>query len=564
MLDSNSGFPAPPGTAVLPYEATMPAMLKYLFARNAGLECVVGGGQRLTYDEVDRESGMVALGLRRSGIGKGTKVGILLPNGPQWIVALAAVARAGAVAVGVSTFLKGPELGYVLRHADIDTLLIANGFSTYDYLARLEQAFPALRHTTGAEPLELAEAPFLRRIWTTGPVERGWLSGTFEDLKALGIKSPSLGNEFLAHMEEGVSPADLALMIYTSGSTADPKGVVHTHDTVVRHAAAVSKVVYLERGDRICAAMPFFWVGGLVATMLPAFHKGATLVCPASQSPEELASLMEREGITHLSAWGNILAAVTDHSPDSASKVERLRPMTDAQRLFFGRTPKAQIPNQLGMTESFGHHSSEPSNTVLEPGQAGSFGRAMPGVERKIVDPETGDRMPESEIGELCVRGYSVMAGLYKIERWRTFDADGWYHTGDRCSIDVDGHLYFHGRYGEMIKTSGANVSPAEVENVFRTFPEVVDVAVLGLPDHVVGEIVCAAVVLKAGASVTETELKGRLKDSLSSFKVPKRIQFFEFDVIPRTESGKVRKHLLREVMTRVSTAEQNQASVAE
>lgn len=551
MSDSNAVFPAPKGTSALPHDATMPEMLKHLFARNAELECVVGGGQRLTYADVDRESAMLALGLHRSGIGKGTRVGILLPNGPEWIVALAAVARAGAVAVGVSTFLKGRELGYVLRHADVDTLLIANSVLGHDYVSRLEEVFSTLSDFDGANPLELAEAPFLRRIWTTGPVTRGWFSGAFEDLKALAAKPPSIGREFLAQLEAAVSPADLALMIYTSGSTADPKGVVHTHDTIVRHAAAVSKVMYLERGDRICAAMPFFWVGGLVATMLPAFHKGATLICPASQSPEELSSLMAREGITHLSGWGNVLAAVMDHSSDSAAQVGKLRPMTDAQRLFFSSTPKAQIPNQLGMTETFGHHSSEPSNTLLGPGQAGSFGRAMPGVERKIVDPETGERMPDGEIGELCVRGYSVMAALYKIERWRTFDADGWYHTGDRCSIAADGHLYFHGRYGEMIKTSGANVSPAEVENVFRTLPEVVDVAVLGLPDPIFGEIVCAAVVLKAGRSVTEAELKERLRDHLSSFKIPKRIHFFEFDALPRTESGKVRKHLLRGVLAR-------------
>jgi len=397
--------------------------------------------------------------------------------------------------------------------------------------------------------MELAEAPFLRRIWTSGAVERGWLSGSFDDLKNSKPNGTSDDADFLNQMEAEISPADAALMIYTSGSTADPKGVVHTHDTIVRHSEAVSKVVYIEAEHRICAAMPFFWVGGLVATMLPAFHKGAALVCPESQSPEVLIALMKDEGITHLSGWGNVLASVADHSDDSASLVANLLPMTDAQRLFFSNTPKEKIPNQLGMTETFGHHSSEPSNTELDADHVGSFGRAMPGVERKIVNPETGVTQPAGEIGELCVRGYSVMAGLYKVEKWSAFDADGWYHTGDRCNIMEDGHLYFHGRYGEMIKTSGANVSPAEVENVLRTFPEVVDVAVLGVPDDVKGELVCAAVVLKAGASVTEADLKARLKDSLSSFKVPKRIEFYEFEDIPRTESGKIRKHQLREMM---------------
>lgn len=549
MTDATNAFAAPAGTSPLPYEATIPAMLRHLFTKHAHRECIVGGGRRLTYRDVYRESGQMALGLRRAGIGKGTKVGILLPNGPAWIISLAAVTRAGGVAVGISTFLKGAELAHVVRHSDIDTLLISNSALSQNYLETLEDIFPALPGGGDATALELAEAPLLRRIWTSGAVERGWLSGTLDELTGAGADATGPGEGFLGKIEESVSPADPALMIYTSGSTADPKGVVHTHDTVVRHSAAVSNVVYLEEGDRICATVPFFWVGGLVATMLPAFHKGATLYCPATQFPQELVSLIENEDITHLSGWANVLAAVADHARENPSLFANLRPMTDAQRLYFSRAIKEKIPNQLGMTESFGHHSSEPSYAELAPGQAGSFGRAMPGVERKIVDPETGAALPAGEIGELCVRGYSVMVGLYKVERWRTFDADGWYHTGDRCSIEEDSHLYFHGRYGEMIKTSGANVAPVEVENVFRTFPEIVDVAVLGIPDEVKGELVCAAVVLKAGSSLTEADLQARLKKLLSSFKVPKRIDFFDFDALPRTESGKVRKHLLRDMM---------------
>jgi len=548
-MTNSTTFPAPAGTTPLPYEATIPAMLRQLCGKYADHECIISEESRMTYADVYRESGRMALGLRRAGVGKGTRVGILLPNGPLWIVALAAVARAGGIAVGISTFLKGPELVHVLRHADVDTLLIANSALSHDYLARIEAIFPDIKKADGANAMELAEAPFLRRIWTSGAVERGWLSGSFDDLNNSQSNGTSDDADFLNQMEAEISPADAALMIYTSGSTADPKGVVHTHDTIVRHSEAVSKVVYIEAEHRICAAMPFFWVGGLIATMLPAFHKGAALVCPESQSPEVLIALMKDEGITHLSGWGNVLAAVADHSDDSAALVGNLLPMTDAQRLFFSNTPKEKIPNQLGMTETFGHHSSEPSNTELDADHVGSFGRAMPGVERKVVDPETGVTQPAGEIGELCVRGYSVMAGLYKVEKWRAFDAGGWYHTGDKCNIMEDGHLYFHGRYGEMIKTSGANVSPAEVENVLREFPEVVDVAVLGIPDSVRGELVCAAIVLGAGATVTEAELKARLKDKLSSFKVPRRMKFFEFDDIPRTESGKIRKHRLREMM---------------
>lgn len=533
----------------VPFRATLPAMLGQIWRERAAEECVVSGGTRLTFAQVAEASAKLALGLRKSGVGKGTRVGILMPNSAEWIVAFAAVTRMGAIAVGISTFLKAPELHYVVRHADVDTLLISNEMLAHDYLARLEAGFPSLADSP-ADGLELAEAPFLRKIWTTGPRARSWLSGTLDDLEALGAQVASPG-EFLSEMEDGVTPADDALMIYTSGSTATPKAVVHTHDTVTRHSFAVSKVVYVGEGDRICAAMPFFWVGGLLATMLPAFHNGSSLICPGSQDPHELIKLLKDEQITHLSGWGNVLASIADQSSEAVEVIQNLRPMTDAQRLFYLREPRERIPNQLGMTETFGHHSSEQPNSTLPPGREGAFGRAMPHVERKIIDPTTGVELASGEVGELCIRGYSVMQGLYKVERWKTFDADGWYHTGDKCHIDDDGYLFFHGRYGEMIKTSGANVSPAEVEAVIRSFDEVVDVAVLGAPDAKAGEIVCAAVVLKAGEKLTAEELRDRLKHQLSSFKVPKRVEFMEFDEVPRTESGKVRKHLLSEKFSR-------------
>lgn len=539
----------PPGAEAIPYPATIPEMLRHSFAKHNLTEAVVSGERRLSYGDIDRESADLAAGLVALGIGKGTRVGILMPNDPEWAVTFSAVARTGAVTIGISTFLKAPELLYILKHADVDTLIIANQMRGHDYLERLEEIFPSLRDSDGSKSLWLDEAPYLRRILTSGPASRRWLRGTLGEIKRQKNDGElKCDSRFLDSIQKNISPADLAVIIYTSGSTAAPKAVVHTHDAIVRHTIAVSKVVHVSKGDRICAAMPFFWVGGLLVTMLAPFVNGATLICPQSQDPEELVSLLAKEKITHLSGWGNVLAAVADRSTGGTNILAGLRPMTDAQRLFFQREPIEGIPNQLGMTETFGHHSSEPANSTLPPGRAGAFGRNLPGIQRRIIDPETGREVPAGVVGELCVRGYSLMAGFYKVERWRTFDEDGWYHTGDKCSIDDDGYLFFYGRYGDMIKTSGANVSPPEVEEVIRGFPEIVDVAVFGVPDGRVGEVVCAAVVVKAQAKLTEEELISRMKNILSSFKVPKRIQFMEFDAIPRTESGKVRKHLLRKM----------------
>ncbi len=547
-------------SALLSYRATVPAMLAYQFTRFAELECVVSSDRRLTYKDVQQQSSLLARGLLAAGVGKAARLGILLPNGSDWIVTWCAAERTGALVVSMSTFIKANELGYMIRHSDIEQLIVCNRYLGLDYLSLLEEAFPDLAGSDGKSPLRIKNAPYLRAIWTAGDVVRPWLRGTLSDIAALANRKPEVDENLLAEVEASIAPSDLAIMIYTSGSMAEPKGVVHTHGALARHSHAISSLISIGRTDRVCATVPFFWVGGMLVTMLGAFHSGATLVCPDSQLPEELIKLIRDEGITHLSGWANVLASVMSSPLVTKEDMSRLRPMTDAQRLFYDRnTPREQIPNQLGMTETLGHHSSEPLNTLLPEGHSGSFGRGIAGIERKIVDPETGREVPAGTVGELCIRGYSLMAGLYKREKEDTFDADGWYHTGDRCRIENDGHLYFLGRYGDMIKSSGANIAPAEVENLLRTYPGVVDAAVLGIPDATRGEVAIGVVVPGHGEKLTEEHIRVCLKRDLSSYKVPKRILFFEFDAVPRTDSGKVRKHLLRPlVISKMTESQEN------
>jgi acyl-coenzyme A synthetase/AMP-(fatty) acid ligase len=223
----------------------------------------------------------------------------------------------------------------------------------------------------------------------------------------------------------------------------------------------------------------------------------------------------------------------------------RLRQFDEAGDLI----PPELIPNPFGMTETFGPHGLEAEGTRLPPEKAGAYGRSLPGMERKILNPATGAECAAGEPGELYVRGFSLMRGFYKRLPEQTFDRDGFYPTGDRCRIDAEGFLYFEGRFGEMIKTNGANVSPMEVEAALEGHPEIREAVVFGIPDPGRGEAIVAVVVPTSGASIDRDELRARLRGEVSSYKVPQFTFAMRHEDIPRTDSTKVKKHVLRELV---------------
>jgi acyl-CoA synthetase (AMP-forming)/AMP-acid ligase II len=205
-------------------------------------------------------------------------------------------------------------------------------------------------------------------------------------------------------------------------------------------------------------------------------------------------------------------------------------------------------PNSLGMTETCGPHTFGRDTDAPEK-LRGGFGRALDGVEHKVVDPLTGAVLPPGTEGEICVRGYSLMQGLYKVEREATFDADGFYHTGDGGYFDADGYLFFRARLGEMIKTAGANVAPREVELVLETYPEVKEAFVVGIPDPLRGQSIAAAIVLSHGRELAEDELRSRLRQELAAYKVPRHLFFYPDEALPFTDSGKIDKRKLRNLL---------------
>jgi acyl-CoA synthetase (AMP-forming)/AMP-acid ligase II len=506
-------------------------------------ELIVLGERSLTYGEAERRSAELACGLLRRGVAKGTHVAVLMPNGPDWVVAWLAAARIGAVVVPINTFYKARELAWVLEHADVSVLLTVDRFLGHDYLARLEEAAPSIAGDAVGD-LALEELPALAAVYVWGEGARPW-SVAAERL----FEQPSDPSEpsRLELAEANVTPDDPMIIIYSSGSTADPKGAVHGHGSTLRHAWNLNTFRDLTKDDRIYTPMPFFWVGGFVFSLLAAMHAGACLLTEESFEPGRTLDLLENEGATVVAGWPHYSKAMAEHESFPRRDLSRLRGGNLYDLLPEEVRPKDPElrPNSLGMTETCGPHTIGRMDTDLPERLRGSFGRSVPGLEHKVVDLETGGTLGAGEFGEICVRGYSLMQGLYKVARDSVFDDDEYYHTGDGGYFDEEGNLFFKGRLGDVIKTGGANVSPREIELLMEAMPEIKEAYVVGLADADRGEIVAAAIVLNAGAELAEAKLRERLKKDLSSYKIPRRYFFCTNEELPFTDTGKIDKRKL-------------------
>ena len=301
------------------FPPTVPELLRACTARAADAPLIVHGTRRLSYGEVDRESAALARGLLARGIGKGTRVALWMPNGPDWLIAFFAAARIGALVTPINTFYRAREAGWALRHSDAECLLCYARFLNNDYLSMLEETMPGLasQNAEKGEPLRVPSHPYLREIHAWGEVNRSWCRSGPESLlragAATGQGGAALDGKLLASVETTVSPADALAVIYTSGSTGEPKGAIHSHGAMVRHACNLNQFRDLDASARLYSPMPFFWVGGLVFTLFSAMHAGACLLTEDVFEAGATLDFLERERATHVAGWPHYAKAMLEH-----------------------------------------------------------------------------------------------------------------------------------------------------------------------------------------------------------------------------------------------------------
>ncbi|MFT4055189.1 MAG: class I adenylate-forming enzyme family protein [Novosphingobium sp.] len=465
----------------------------------------------VTYSELNARSALLARGLLARGIGKGARVGFIHGNGPEFAVMLVAVSRIGAVAVPISTMIRANELVRVLRQSDVQGLVLQRALLGKDYVERVREALPELDGQVSGT-LRLGKAPYLRWIVSDGED----LPACVASLDWLTDAAQTVSDDLLREVESEVHPTDQMVEIYTSGSMALPKGVRHAHGPVCFRSHTMREMMGYVPGKRVACVLPMFWVGGMMMYLVPGLEAGATVVCT------------ERTLSNSRFAMGSVLAE------------EDLAAM---------RGPKPWWG--LGMSETLGPYSwgddfRAPGRPVCAP--MDHFG---PGYEIRIADA-ANNPVAAGEVGEMQVRGYPVASGLHKIERAEHYTPDGYYRTGDMCMAEdrVEGRrIHFVGRGGDMIKVSGSNVSPAEVEMELQSLDGIHAAYVVGLPDRERGALLVAAVIAREGAELDFAGIEAALRQRLSSYKVPRAYVPLGREEVPLLHSNKVARRELERMM---------------
>jgi len=461
-----------------------------------------------TFNDLDRKSAELARGLIARGVGKGSRIGFISGNGPNFAIMLAAIARTGAVAIPISTLIIGNELVRVLRQADLHGLILQRNFLGKDYVQRACEALPELLETDDPD-LRIGRTPYLRWIASTG----GDLPPTIHDLSWITDAASAVGEDLLEEMESEIHTTDQMVEIYTSGSMALPKGVKHNHGPVLFRAHYLRRMTGIPQGKESPAILPMFWIGGLMMYLMPNWTAGAHTLCG------------EKTLVNSRTAMGSVLSD------------EDLEAMSGAPQPWWG----------LGMSETLGPYSYGNEFRAKGWPACAPMDNFAERYDIRIAD-ENDQPVGDGEIGEMQVRGYAVTPALHKIERDEYWTRDGYYHTGDMCLVEGT-RIHFVNRGGDMIKTASSNVSPAEVEIEMQTLEGIHNAYVVGLPDHDRGQVVVAAVVPRDGATLDFTAIETELRKRMSSYKVPRFYVEIARDEVPMLHSNKVSKRLVEKLV---------------
>lgn len=502
-----------------------------------------------TYYEFNKEVDKYAKGLLGMGIGKGDHVAIWATNYPEWLILFFATARIGAVLVTVNTNYKEAELEYLLSNSDSKALFICDGIKDIDCEKIIYSVCPELKTSKPGE-LHNEKLPFLRYVVSLD----NWYDGMYNwsQIPYFGVL---ISNEEFNAIKHSIDPDDVVNMQYTSGTTGFPKGVMLTHNNIVNNGKAIGDCMKFSSKDKLCIPVPFFHCFGMVLAIMAAVTHGAAMVPLLWYTPMKVMHAVEYEKCTAVHGVPTMFIRILEHRDFGRYDFSSLRTGIMAGSPCPVKVMR-DVVDKMHMSEitiTYGQTEASPActmTTVDDPLEirVNTVGKEMPFMETKIVDPDTGEDLPDGTPGEFVVRGYNVMKGYYKMPEATAaaIDKDGWLHTGDLAIRDSGGYYRITGRIKDMIIRGGENIFPKEIEDFIYTHPDVVDVQIVGVPSEKYGEEAYAFVIKRPGSSVTEKDIQTYVANNMARHKVPSYVEFI--DQMPMTASGKIQKFVLRDM----------------
>ena len=533
-------------------EITLGQMLDEAIMQHPDNEAVVYVDRnfRLTYREFGALVDNLAKGLMAMGVQKGEKVAIWATNVPYWVAFQFATAKIGAVLLTVNTFYKKAELEYLLKQSECENILLIDSFRDTDYVQTVYDLVPELK-TQERGYLRSEKFPDLKRVFFLGQEKH---RGMYSMPELLALSRVTTEEDYRAR-QASLAPHDVVNMQYTSGTTGFPKGVMLTHYNIGNNGFWIGENQGFTHKDRVCLPVPLFHCFGCVLGVLAAVSHASTLVILEGFSPLLVLASVEEEKCTALYGVPTMFIAVLEHRSFPRYDFSSLRtgimagspcPVPVMEKVIDVMNMK-DITICYGLTEASPVMTQTRVNDSIEQ-RTQTVGRAMPEIEVRVVDPETGESVPAGVQGEVCCRGYNVMEGYYNNPdaTAQAIDPDGWLHSGDLGTMDEDGYLTITGRLKDMIIRGGENVYPREIEEFLYRMEGIKDVQVVGVPSRKYGEEVGAFVIPKEGFDFGPEDIRDFCRGKIARYKVPKYIKFL--DEYPMTASGKIQKFKLREL----------------
>ncbi|TGD71047.1 long-chain fatty acid--CoA ligase [Mangrovimicrobium sediminis] len=521
----------------------------------ANMRTADGSVVRWTYDELHARSVDVARALLACGVGKGTRVGILMTNRLEYLSAFFGIAMAGGVATTMSTFSTAAELEVLVAKSGCSVLLLERNVLKKDFAAMLTEMEPQVG-SSAPGAIHSLKFPFLRYI---AAVDEAPAQGAVEGWAPFLARGEGIDPALVAATAATVTPADPGVLYFSSGSTGVPKGILSAHRGVCLQLWRWHTWLGASDDVRGWPANGFFWAGNFAWVVGGSLSGGGTLVMQPTFQAEEALALMEEEKVNFIAAWPHQWAQLMDAKnwlevDLSAMKyIDKFSPLAGHPSIDSDWIEPAAA---YGNTETFTLVTVYPANTPKEI-STGTHGVPTAGTTIRIVDPLSGEITPLGEPGEITVKGPTLMLGYLGIPLDESLDDDGYLHTGDGGFIDEQGRLIWEGRLNDIIKTGGANVSPVEIDIVIAKCPGVKVTKTVGVPDELLGERVVACIVPQDGVELSAETVRAFAKQQLASYKVPREVLFFAESELELTGSAKVKSSELRDLATRRLSAQQ-------